>query len=105
VKLTVGERFAILGVLPESGDFLTLKVMRLLRESLSFDEEEMAHYGFEERDDRLYWDDDKAEETRDFEFGDRQNELIVTALKKLDSSKQLTDEHFSIFEKFVQEKD
>lgn len=104
MKLTVGERFAILGVLPESGDFLTLKVMRRLRESLSFEEEEMKHYGFEEKDDRLYWDEDKAGETKDFEFTEKQTELIVTALKKLDSQKKLTEEHFSVYEKFVQDK-
>jgi len=101
VKLTVAERFAALGVLPEQGDFLTLKVMRRLRESLSFEEEEMKHYGFAEKDDRLYWDEDKAEETADIEFTDKQVELVVEALKKLDSQKKLTEEHFSLFEKFV----
>jgi hypothetical protein len=104
VKLTVAERFAVLGVLPEQGDFLTLKVLRQLREALSFDEDEMKFYSFEEEGDRLYWDESKSEDTKDFEFGDKQTELIVNALKKLDTQKQLTEEHFSIYTKFVQDK-
>ena len=101
MKLTVAERFATLGVLPEQGDFLTLKVLRQLREALSFDEDEMKFYSFKEKGDRLYWDESKDTHTKDFEFGDKQTELVVSALQKLDSQKQLTEEHFSIYEKFI----
>ena len=44
-KLTLSERFAILGILPAEDNFATLKVMRKLREQLSLTEAEIKEYG------------------------------------------------------------
>lgn len=40
VKLQVAERINLLSILPREGDFLTLKIVRQLRESLSFKDAE-----------------------------------------------------------------
>lgn len=44
-KLTLSERFAILGILPVEDNFATLKIMRKLREQLSLTEVEIKEYG------------------------------------------------------------
>lgn len=44
-KLTMGERFLILGALPQP-DFVTFKILRKLKESLSPSEEEIKVYEF-----------------------------------------------------------
>ena len=43
-KLTLSERFAILGILPAEDNFATLKIMHKLREQLSLTEEEIKEY-------------------------------------------------------------
>ena len=44
MKLTIFERTRLLGILPPQGDILTLKILRKLRESLSFSEEELKTF-------------------------------------------------------------
>jgi len=43
-KLTLGDRFAVLSVLPAEGNFATLKMVRKLREQLSLTESEIKEY-------------------------------------------------------------
>jgi hypothetical protein len=90
----------LLGVLPEQGNFLTLKIVRQLREALSFSEEEIKALKIEQKDGRVEWQDDGAEE-KDVPVGEKAMDLIVEALKKKDDAKELTDQHFSLYEKFV----
>ena len=135
-KLSVLDRFTLLSILPQTGDFLTLKIMRKLREALSFNEEDHAAYRFEglyrckgcgyeaflsyNHDPRnedcavedcnsklIYtgsqrWDNSVPQE-REIEIGDIGRGLIVSALKKLDEEKKLTERHFGLYEKFVGE--
>ena len=46
MKLEVYERIVLLNILPQEGDFTTLKLVRKLRESLSFSEKEIADIDF-----------------------------------------------------------
>ena len=43
-KLTLGDRFTILSILPAEGNFATLKIMRKLREQMSLNETEIKEY-------------------------------------------------------------
>ena len=43
-NLTINDRFTILGILPATGNFATLKVVRNLREQLSLTEKEIKEY-------------------------------------------------------------
>jgi len=109
-KLIVGERFALLGILPNEGNFATLKVVRKLREDLSLTEEEIKHFDVKQiptssGNVSLTWNSEKATEEKDFEFGEFSVELIKAKLKKLEEDKKLTNEHFSIYEKFVEDKE
>ena len=45
--LGVVERIGLLQILPKQGDFLTLRIIHELRQSLSFTEEETAEFGLE----------------------------------------------------------
>jgi hypothetical protein len=47
VKLTMGERFNLLSLLPKEGDYTTVKILRKLRETLSPDEKENEEYDFQ----------------------------------------------------------
>lgn len=106
MKLTVGERYVLLDVLPKEGTYTTLKIVRKLRENLSFSEEEIKAFGISETPSeaglRVVWNVDRPQEA-DIDIGERATDVIATALKALDKSGKLTDREFSLFEKFVGE--
>lgn len=99
-ELTVLERLVLLSILPKEGDFTTIKLLRKLRESLSFDEEEHKELSFIQDGDQVRWNE-AANLTKQIQIGEKQSDLIHDALKKLDEEKKLTDNHFSLYEKFV----
>lgn len=130
MKLTVIERMMLLGILPEKGDFTTLKLMRKLRETLSFSEEEHTQLHFMRRfvcpkcekvvltsapqiicgdcaedmksTDEVRWDDPDGLEKQIY-MGDKVTEIITNTLKVMNDNQVLTDQHMSIYEKFVKE--
>jgi hypothetical protein len=104
MKLTVLERITLLGVLPAEGDFVTLKIVRELRENLSFGEDEIKDLKVKQTDQRITWDV-RAEVPggKDIKIGEKATDVIVAALRKLDTEKKLIDQQFTIFEKFVKE--
>jgi len=44
MELTIAERFVLLNMLPQQGDITTVKIVRRLREALSFSEQEHVDY-------------------------------------------------------------
>ena len=105
MKLAVFERLVLLNVLPQEGNFITLKIVRKLRENLSFDEKELKALKLtvDPEKGNATWDTAK-EPNKDVEIGREARKIIVTALEKLDKDEKLTQEHFTLFEKFVEEK-
>lgn len=102
MQLSVRDRIILLSVIPQTGDFLTLKIVRKLGDSLSFSEEEHKLYNFKPVDTGVVWDD-SHESVKDIEIGEKANDIIVNAFKKLNDSKQLKMEHFDLYERFVGE--
>jgi len=104
-KLNVPERLVLLMELPKEGDFLTLKLIRELRENISFKEAELKEFELKTKDDGcVSWNIEKGKlevEISIIEFGEG---LIKKTLKKLDENKKLEDKHFTLYEKFVENK-
>jgi len=103
MKLDVRERLILLSILPAEGNFITLKVVRKLKEDLSFSEEEIKQYKFVQKEDQVTWDD-KVEQSKLVTIGTQGKIIIQDALKKLDEDKKLREEHYTIYEKFVENK-
>ena len=100
MELQIGERLVLISVLPQEGDFTTLKIVRELRESLSFTEEEHKTYEFKQEGNFVIWNKEK-DVAKEVKIGEKANDVIVEALKKLNEEKKLRDEHFNLYEKFV----
>ena len=100
MKLNVKERLVLLTLLPAEGNFLTLKVVRKLRESLSFSEEELEAYKFVETNGRTTWNETDRP-PKDVQIGKEGRKLIKKALGKLDKEEKLTEDHVFAYEKFV----
>jgi len=99
MELTVVERLILLNLLPKEGSFFNLKLLRIARENLSFDEKEIKLLKFVQTVDQVTWDM-SAKVIKKVEVGEVVTNLIITALKKLDGEGKLKDEHFSLYEKF-----
>jgi len=104
MELTVAERLVLLSVLPEQGDFTTLKVIRALRESLSFSEEEHKEYQFVQEGQQVRWNSE-VEQSKEIEIGEKANDIVVLALSKLNEEKKLKMEHFALYSKLVAKED
>ena len=103
-KLSVAERFILMQLLPDEGNFATMKMLRDLLDKVGFTAEEHADYGFESVPGeggraRIRWNPEKAKD-RDFDFSDPQVAMVIEALAKLDREKKLTAAHLTLCEKF-----
>lgn len=104
MKLNVPERVALLQILPAEGDFTTLKVLRGLQEKLGFSEEDHKKFKIVRMADRVQWDPKEGVKDIEIELGDKAKEIVKEALLELDKTKKLRPEHFTVYEKFVQDK-
>ena len=109
MKLNTLERIVLAQVLPHEGTFANLRLLRVLRESLSFNEEENKALGFRQEGTQMMWNNDEVVDgeviprcpERDFPIGEVLTKLIVEKLKELNSQAKLTEQHFSLYEKFI----
>jgi len=130
VKLNVFERLVLQSILPKEGDYVSLKLVRKLREALAFNEKEIAEIDFKNhwrcpkcqkvalsaeaikcQDCGIYmipagqvtWDEEKAKAVvKEVHMGDKMRGLCESTLKKLSDEQRLTEQHMSLYEKFVQ---
>ena len=104
-KLTILERITLNNILPPAGNFVTLGLVRKLREALSFSEEEHAEFGIvvDEASGQIHWKSEHAATESDIEIGEKMTDLVVSTLEKMNKEERLTDQHFSLYEKFVKE--
>lgn len=103
MKLTVFERIVLLGILPEQGSFLTLRIVRQLREGLSFTETELKALDLKQNGEQVTWNPTAADpEGTEVIIGEKATDIVVEALRKLDGEGRLTEQHFTLYEKFVE---
>jgi len=102
MKLGVMDRLVLLNTLPKEGNFTTLKIVRTMREDLSFTEEEHKTLEFKQEGDSVRWNQG-ADVERDINFGEKATDIIVGVLKKLNSDKKLAEQHYRLYEVFVGE--
>ena len=102
MKLNVRERLVALNLLPQEGTFTNLKLIRVAREELSFNEAENKALKFQQKDNQLMWNP-KAETIKEINLGEMVSLMLVDALKKLDTDGKLREEHFSLYEKMIKQ--
>ena len=100
MKLTVIERLTLLQILPQEGNFLTIKVVRDLTSVLAMNEKEFKEFEIKQTGEQVTWNL-KGNQERAVEIGEKATDIIVEALKRLDEQKKLEQRHLSLYEKFV----
>ena len=101
------ERITLLDVLPREGNFQTLKMLRVFREDLSFDEQENKDLKMQAQPDlntgmiSYKWDSagDKPKEIR---VGEKMRDVICDTLKDMDRRGKLTEQHMGLYERFIE---
>ena len=103
VKLNVGERLTAMQLLPQEGNFLTLKLTKDVIDILGINEKDFKEFEIKAEvvDDKTMttWNKKGTEEV-EFELGPKTISLISDSLVKLDKDGKLTNQHFSLYEKF-----
>jgi hypothetical protein len=104
MKLTIGERFILGELLPKEASFKSMKILRKLRESLSFSEEELTTYKITTEElptgnSVLRWD--TGVEDAEIVLGEHATTLVKEALAKLDAAGKISDREYSLYEKFM----
>jgi len=107
VKLTIHERLILNSILPPAGNFVTLGLVRKLREALSFSEEENKEFGIDLDDETqlISWKREFAETETEIEIGEKMTDLVKATLKRMNDADPplLEDRHYSLYEKFIGE--
>jgi len=102
MELGIADRLVILSILPKEGDITKIRVIRELREELSFDSTEHERIKFENKGDIIEWNGEAV--IKDILIDDVRKNIIRTAFKELNSSGKLNEQHIPLYEKFVEEK-
>ena len=122
MELSVFERLMLLNILPAEGDLPTLRVVRKMREDLSFTEAEHAALHFVSLEGQVTWrtalpkeeaeamPEDKAAELNayiaalnkgvEIALGPKAREIARETLEKMNKEKKLREEHLSLCDKF-----
>lgn len=100
MNLSVSERLAILSVLPEKGDFVTLKILNVLRMNVSLTEEEIKKWNVVQNleTQMVNWEENGEAE---IPIGEIATGIVVDSLRNLDKRKELLPQHFDVYEKFI----
>jgi len=105
VKLKIMNRLSLSGLLTNKGDITTLKVLRELREELSFTPEEHTAINFQPQPGgKLIWNDD-ADPNIEVEFtGIREIilEKVKTQLREMEKKGELLLDYLSLYEVLIE---
>lgn len=97
--LTVKDRLLLLESLPKEGNLTTIRIVRELREQLSFSEEETAALGFQYAENLVNWNQSAPQEA-EIAIGPVARSTIVDTLKRLNEAGKVTEQHLDLFERF-----
>jgi hypothetical protein len=101
-KFTIRERLLLLPILPHEGSITDLRIIRELREALTFSEAEHAELGIQHEDNGIVrWNPEKNDATKDIEVGSVARKVIAKALKRASDQEALSEAHIPLYERFV----
>jgi len=102
MKLSIANRLRLLGIIPEKGDLVTVRVLADLRKNLALTEDEIAKNDVRLTGKQIVWNENT--EPVDIEMGDVARKIISSGLKSLDESNELTIADIELWDMFVEEK-
>jgi len=101
MKLTVPERYVLQGVLPAESSFVTMRLVKNLRDALALEEDEIKRLGVVIKGDQITWNAEVDGEGTEIQVGELAGTIVRDALRQMDKSNKLTVQHLTLYEKFL----
>ena len=106
LNLNFHDRLVLLQLLPGENNYVTLKLIREVKDNLGITEEEYEKYKIKRQENgRISFDSKKASEEKEFEISRIVMNIIKKELERLDSQKRLTEEQFPLYERLILEEE
>ena len=99
IALNIPERFVVISLLPEKGNFETLKTVDALRELIYPSEEEVKKFEIKQNAETISWNQE-ALKSIEYEFSDIQLKMIQGNLSGLSDKEELAYNQFLLYKKF-----
>lgn len=101
MKLSINERLTIVQIIPEKGNFKTMKIVENLNKALYLSEEELKEFEVTQNGDQLKWNKKGTgrHEVGISEFG---MEIIMESFEALDKDEKLSIQYYQVF-KYLKE--
>ena len=104
MKLTILDRILMMNILPAESDFVTLKMVKELKDKLSFTDKEIKNYEIKTTNNKqgkgqITWTAKALETTEDIKIVHSERELIIEQLEKLDKDKKANLHHVELYDK------
>ena len=103
MKLNFLERMMLVGLLPQSGNILTLKSLRVLREELSPSPEEYAELEIKEdaATGQMFWNPEQGSVEKEFDVPTSLFKIVADKLRDLEKDEELIENQVSLYHKFI----
>lgn len=105
MEFGIGDRLALLSMVPTQGTLTSLRLVRKFREELGFSEEDHEKLNLRVEGKAYRWDDAPAEEfgTKEIGVGKVLRDLILETFTALDSTGKLQLFQVDLYERFILE--
>lgn len=107
IKLTIGERLALLNELPQRCGHITGLIVKDIMERLGTTQKDVEIYNLRDGgvEGRILWDSATADIQRDFTLNNKEVDVLVPILQKLDKDNNLPLQLARLYELIVLGKD
>ena len=99
--LNIPERITLYSALPEQGNIVTMRIVAELKSNLLLSEGDVKEGGVETLPEgRVGW---KNNIEKEIPIGEKATDVIVEALKTLDKNGRVTEQHLTLWNKFIKD--
>jgi hypothetical protein len=102
MELGIAERVILLSVLPASGNIATMRILRDLKASLGFTEEELESAGVRQEGGSVAWDP-SCGLVKEVEIGEVARGIIVESFEKQSEAGKIDLNSLAVYELFTED--
>lgn len=100
-KLNVQERLTLLNMFPSKNNFINTKIIREASSTIGLSDEEAVEFEVKHVGENISYHAKKGSVEKTIKIGERAYSIICEVLEKLDKENKLTQNHFTLYEKFI----
>ena len=90
--------------LHEQGDYLTFGLIRNIQDKVAVKDTEFTEYEIKKENGNYSWNPEKGKLDKEFDFGEKEFDLIIESVNKLNEQKNINVENVTLYEKIIKTK-